>query len=73
MSKELEAATMLRVHLKARSDQGRHISEAIASAALVLGLDLPHSFYENLVIVHQSELDTAFSVEQLPVGSQCGW
>ncbi len=66
------AANKLRLHIKADEDLSRQIGAIIGEASKRANLDLPYEFYEGLVIVHQSEMDSAFSVTILPVGSQCG-
>lgn len=66
------AANKLRLHIKANPVLGDKFAEAISEACKEVGLDMPREFFDKLIIVHESEMDTAFSVTVLPVGSQCG-
>ena len=67
-----DALTKLRLHMSANPESARAISEAIAKIAADLNIELSRDVYENLVIIHRTEMDTDISVT-LPVGSQCGF
>jgi hypothetical protein len=66
------AATKLRLHLKSDPNLSAKVASAIADASEAIGMKLSPEFFDRLVVVHESELDTPFSVTTLPVGSQCG-
>ena len=66
------AVTKLRLHMKADPTLAAKVSGAIEEASRSIGIKLTPEFFDKLLIVHESELDTTFSVTTLPVGSQCG-
>ena len=66
------AANKLRLHIKANPKVAAKVAEAIDEASQSIGMKLPKDFFSRLLIVHEVEMDTAFSVTILPVGSQCG-
>ena len=69
---DFEKLTKIRLHMRANPAIGKKISEAVAEVASSIGVELSKDTYENLIIIHRSELDTEISVT-LPVGSQCGF
>jgi hypothetical protein len=68
----LEGINRLRLHIKSDPELGEKFSALIVEACTKAGIKMPAEFFEGLVIVHQSEMDSEFSVTILPVGSQCG-
>lgn len=66
------AADKLRLHIKANPALASKIADAIGDACKGIRLDVPKEFYSKLLIIHESEMSTTFSVPVLPVGSQCG-
>jgi hypothetical protein len=62
----------LRLHIKSDPKLAKRFANAIDDACKQAKLKLPSEFFEGLVIVHLSELDSPFAVPVLPVGSQCG-
>lgn len=69
---ELEMLTKLRLHLRSNPELGAKLSEAIGNVAKEAGIELDADTFENLVVIHKSEMDTKIAVTVLPVGSQCG-
>ena len=66
------AVNKLRLHIQAKPDLSDKLGKLIGEASQSANLDLPREFFEGLILVHQSEMESEFSVTILPVGSQCG-
>lgn len=67
-----DAVQRLRLHIKADPNISKMFADAVEAASKQAKVSLPKEFFDGLIIVHQAEMDSTFSVTILPVGSQCG-
>ena len=62
----------IRLQIRADADLSDELGTVLEKACKAAGVSPPEEFFDGLMIVHSSEMDTEFSVTILPVGSQCG-